>query len=265
MTWVIGSSTLFGYSFLISDIYVKWNEDTSKDCLLKIYPVGRYLAAGFSGSVKLGFEIINDLKKFLYIPPQKPEGAWVPEIVTLKWWRRARKIFDNAPNELKELGCSIIVAGVHPTKNAGDAPWPINMSAVFKSPNFEPEYGKPNELLSIGCGSSYERFKKKLKELSDVFKNPLIKLECNSPGGYANAILINTTDLIEKNPLKGISKYLHMSIVKKGEIAFYNNNHQKFTKDGKKIDFKIPDFVRSWDELCKISKELKVSAISAIT
>ncbi|WP_260736442.1 hypothetical protein [Tunturiibacter lichenicola] len=55
MTWVVGIPTTFGYAFGISDVRVTLGDKTEIDCLQKIYPIGRYVAAAFAGSVKIGF------------------------------------------------------------------------------------------------------------------------------------------------------------------------------------------------------------------
>jgi hypothetical protein len=46
---------MFGYGFGLSDIRVTLGDGSEVDCLQKIYPVARWVAAGFSGSVKIGF------------------------------------------------------------------------------------------------------------------------------------------------------------------------------------------------------------------
>jgi hypothetical protein len=43
-----------GYGFGISDVRVTLGDGTEADCLQKLYPIGRYLAAGFAGSVAIG-------------------------------------------------------------------------------------------------------------------------------------------------------------------------------------------------------------------
>ena len=62
MTWVVGTPTMFGYAFGISDVRVTLG-GTEIDCLQKIYPVGRWVAAAFAGSVKIGFAMIDMLSK----------------------------------------------------------------------------------------------------------------------------------------------------------------------------------------------------------
>ena len=107
MTWIVGGVTVFGYGIALSDIRVSWHGTNAlhKDCLQKVYPVGNFIVAGFAGSVKIGFCLIEDLKRFLFMPD--PTKAWSPKIVALKWWRRARHIFKEAPKEERKLGSSI--------------------------------------------------------------------------------------------------------------------------------------------------------------
>ena len=42
---------MFGYGFGISDVRVTLADGSEVDCLQKIYPIGRHVAAGFAGSV----------------------------------------------------------------------------------------------------------------------------------------------------------------------------------------------------------------------
>src|ERR1700677_3626888 len=108
MTWVIGSPTSFGYVIGLSDVQVTWGQNgQSRDCLQKVYQVAPFLAAGFSGSVRLGFRLLDDLASFLS-PWPKPGESWIPRWVAIKWYRRARRIFRNAPQEEQILGSSIM-------------------------------------------------------------------------------------------------------------------------------------------------------------
>jgi len=55
---------MFGYGFGLSDIRVTLGNGTEVDCLQKIYPVARWVAAGFSGSVQIGFALIDSLSRW---------------------------------------------------------------------------------------------------------------------------------------------------------------------------------------------------------
>src|SRR5437879_4856448 len=97
MTWIIGSPTSFGYVMGLADIQVSWGENGPRhDCLRKVYEVAPFIAAGFSGSVRIGFSLLEDLAQFLSPPPETGE-SWIPRWVALKWNRHARRIFREAP------------------------------------------------------------------------------------------------------------------------------------------------------------------------
>ena len=54
---------MFGYGFAVSDIRVTLANGSEVDCVQKIYSVGRFLAAGFAGSVRIGFAMIHELRR----------------------------------------------------------------------------------------------------------------------------------------------------------------------------------------------------------
>ena len=54
MTWVVGMPTMFGYGIGISDVRITLADGSERDCLQKIYPVGRFLAMGLAGFVPIG-------------------------------------------------------------------------------------------------------------------------------------------------------------------------------------------------------------------
>ena len=250
MTWVIGTTTFFGYSFLISDICVSYNNKT-KDCLQKIYPVGNYMIAGFSGSVELGFIMLQDLRNFLLVPEASSDEsyyAWYPEWVAKHWQVNARNIYKNYYKKDRE-NLSIIISGVDPKKNlGGDLKIPKSVTAILKSKtNFHPEFSKINEVVSIGSGSNINKYKKFLKKLSEFF-NPLLNLEVDSNAGFAHAIKIAITDLVKDNPAFGISNYLHIGIVKRGGYFISNNDH-KIIQGDNTINFKMPKVAKSYKEL----------------
>jgi len=156
MTWVIGGIAPFGYGVGISDIRISWGKNDFKDCLQKVYPVGNFIIAGFSGSVDLAFLIIEDLKHFLI--SDNPNEAWIPEWVAIKWRRRARRIFKTAPAEQQKLGSSVLMIGIHPNQNEGESPWPKGTACSFKAPNFEAMFTKRGEFISIGSGSTVKDY-----------------------------------------------------------------------------------------------------------
>lgn len=63
MTWIVGGAPPFGWAVGLSDIRVSFSDGTELDCLRKIYPVGRFITAGFAGSVAIGFAMIQRLSE----------------------------------------------------------------------------------------------------------------------------------------------------------------------------------------------------------
>jgi hypothetical protein len=122
-----------------------------KDCLQKIYPVGQYLAAGFAGSVQIGFEMIRSLKKGLRL--EDPSLAWDPTVIAQEWPMTARKIFQKYPGATQEHGCQLILLGVHSTEDVGIPGMGRAYIYSFSWPHFEPVLAKPYEVLSIGSVS----------------------------------------------------------------------------------------------------------------
>jgi len=57
MTWAAAASTIFGYGALYSDVQVTFRDGNTKDLLQKAYPVSNFIAAGFAGSVRIGFKL----------------------------------------------------------------------------------------------------------------------------------------------------------------------------------------------------------------
>lgn len=192
MTWVIGGITPFGYGVGISDIRVSWKNGNFKDCLQKVYPVGNFIIAGFAGSVTLGFNLIDDLRQFLFL--DKPNEAWIPEWVAIKWHRRARRIFNSAPQSIKKLGSSILLVGIHPNHNEGNSPWPKGTACKFNSPDFEANFSKKGEFISIGSGSNVEEYIEMLKASTKAFENAGMQAEVAMKGGFGHNIKMNITE-----------------------------------------------------------------------
>jgi hypothetical protein len=72
MTWIVGAAPPIGYAVGISDIRVTFSDASERDCLQKIYPISPFIAAGFAGSVRIGFAIVDTLRLQL---KDLPDGA----------------------------------------------------------------------------------------------------------------------------------------------------------------------------------------------
>ncbi len=245
MTWVIGIPSFFGYAFGISDIRVSWPDGTVRDCLQKIYPVGRFIAAGFAGSVEFGFMSIDDLRRYVYLAD--PNKACVPGKVAFTWYRRARAAFRQAPKSLKQLGAEIMLLGVSPTVDLGIPGWARPMVAIMRQPDFFPHVVPINEIQSIGSGSVVKTYLEELRGLSGEW-HELMKLEVGGRGNFAATIrqVINT--IIKKHPEGTVSPHVHLCLVRRGSIQLSTSDHSLVALDGTRTEFRMPPVVSSWPD-----------------
>ena len=83
MTWVIGSSTMFGYGIVMSDIRVTCTKTgNTMDVLQKAFPVGRFIVAGLAGDVGIGFTLLRSMVAVGTLiaqrPPHRSQRAELP-------------------------------------------------------------------------------------------------------------------------------------------------------------------------------------------
>jgi hypothetical protein len=200
MTWVIGSPTSFGYAMGLADVQVSWGKTGPfHDCLRKVYEVAPFIAAGFSGSVRLGFDLLKDLAHFLS-PLPDPGESWIPRWVALKWHRRARHLFRNASESERRLGSSIILMGVRPQDSSGclggGRPDVIVLS---HRRDFEPKYVGLEHVDSIGSGNNVELYMETLRALQSS-PLPRMQTEVGCPGGMGHFWAHSLARVLRENP-----------------------------------------------------------------
>jgi hypothetical protein len=122
MTWVVGYNALFGYAFLVSDIQITVTKaDGTKnyyDCCQKIYPLTEWIAGGFAGSVRIGFEMIAALQHVLHNKPT--DTGWCLDEIAVTWVPELmREIYNISPENEKLQGCEIILVSAHPAQQSG--------------------------------------------------------------------------------------------------------------------------------------------------
>lgn len=91
VTWIVGAPTMFGYGFGISDVRVTLADGEEIDCLQKIYPIGRHFAAGFAGSVAIGFAMVEELRRLSSYADERM--ACDPRAAFREWPACARTVF----------------------------------------------------------------------------------------------------------------------------------------------------------------------------
>lgn len=226
MTWVIGSGTMFGYSFGLSDVRVTLQDKSEHDCLQKIHPVGRYLAAAFAGSVAIGFGMIDRLSELLAIPEDEP-GVWNPDAVADWWPNDAKEVFASFPKEEREAGADLMLLGVNPNEHNGNPAWPRAEVYIFRSPEFAAVKAKPHEILTIGCGADIPEFQAALAKLSrdNDARMKLMQGEVGTIGGMGTSLTIRLTKMLQDRRPQWISSHLHQCWVFPNRIQISTNDH----------------------------------------
>lgn len=89
MTWVVGMPTIIGGSVGLSDVRVTLQPNDGGpaiefDGVQKIFGIGHFIALAFSGSIQIGFAMVQALARLLQ-PPGWQEEAWDP-LEVAKWW-----------------------------------------------------------------------------------------------------------------------------------------------------------------------------------
>lgn len=224
MTWIVGMEGL-GYGIGVSDIRVTLANGTERDCVQKIYNVGRFIAAGFAGSVRIGFAMIDRLTELLY--SEDPSGAWDPLAVAEWWPQDARDVFNAFSNPEQDLGCHLMLIGAHPTENNGSSPWPRNYIHIFRSPQFKATAVPPPQVGAIGCGTQFAPCQAVVDSLSTDhdFRFSLLQGETGCSGGMATLLAFRLTLLLQNSRPSGISSHLHCCWVYRGKIVIAPMNY----------------------------------------
>ena len=290
MTWVVGTPTMCGYGFAISDIRVTLGDGTEMDCLQKIYPIGRHLAAGFAGSVAIGFAMMSELRRLTNYNDDRI--ACDPDAVAAQWPACARSVFATFPKEEQESQCHLMLVCAHPVAHNGNPAWPRACVMIFKSPDFRVECVPIHQLGSIGCGSSYEPCQAVVHRFMDdyKFREILMQGECGTQGGMGTMLGINLTTTLKEVQPRGVSPYLHYCWVYRGTTIIQTNNHTEKGRwtivplgsginlpqsnplgikselampDGY-VSFAMPEIATNWDELTDILGKQGMSAVGCV-
>jgi hypothetical protein len=258
MTWIVGAASL-GYAVGISDIRVTFNDGSERDCLQKLYAMSRFIAAGFAGSVRIGFAMLEALAIVLRDPG--PGTAFIPQEVADCFSEAARLVFENFPNEQK-FGSHVMLLGAHPVNDSipGHSICSVH---VLKSPDFVPQSIPNGEVVSIGSGGDVASYKETLKTFSS---DPLslLKMLTAGPmmGGMPLMHAVQAT--VERNPTPGISPHMVVCVVRRDLVQVFPNDEDKYPPSGEKIEFRMPPLATTWSEFKKTTSAGGVSANGAI-
>jgi hypothetical protein len=212
MTWVVGGSSLFGFGVMVSDVRVSWDDGTAADLLQKAYPVGRFLLAGFAGSVNIGFRLITSLQSFLIPPDNSTSSAWRPEWVAEHWHPEAVQIFANASSDEQAAHSQLLIVGVSPTEHLGAPEFPRVYLIKLEAPDFHPTvFPKPLSVCHIGSGSEVAAYEQAVASFFNVH-SPTMKAVTAGPAAWAQMLGNSVGRLVQDDPSEGISPHVHIQI-----------------------------------------------------
>jgi hypothetical protein len=250
MTWVIGAAATAGYAVGISDVRVTLANGREMDCLQKLYPMSRFIAAGFAGSVRIGFAMLDALA---YMLRDLPDGsAWHPEEVADCFQDLASQVFQAAPQAEQALHSHLMLLGAHPTEDAGIPGWVRCSVHTLRSPAFAPQLARAGEVVSIGSGSAVARYQKVLDGFSSNVLSLLQGEVMDARMGFLPlSIVVQKT--IEQNPIPGISPHAHICVVRRGSVEVGTNDENRYPPSGEVIEIRMPPVATTWDELARLA------------
>ncbi len=261
MTWIVGAAAALGYAVGISDIRVTFSDGSERDCLQKLYPMSRFIAAGFAGSVSIGFGMLSTLADLLR---GLPDGhAFIPQWVADRFSAMATVIFRESPPDEQALHSHLLLLGAHPTENLGDASWSRCSVHVLRSPEFEPQAANIGQVVSIGCGSAIPVY---TEMLAGFTADPLSLLHGEMMGAQAGHLTLTMAiqSMVEHNPVPGISRHAHICVVRRGSVVIGPNDHKQYPQSGEMIDFKMPPVAHTWYEFLQIAAQAAKSPDGAV-
>jgi hypothetical protein len=250
LTWIVGTSTPFGYAIAASDIRVTLSDGTELDCLRKIHAVGRNIALGFAGSVEIGFSMVHRL--YAALRSQDQRGS-IPGEVARMWQAEAQLVFENSPPAEQALGTELMMIGVRPVTSVdipgqGEADvWQASVY-VFRGPVFASMRINHFRVVSIGSGSVVSAYAEALERTS---KDPTL-LHFAGAGGAAVILGSNIKSDVQNSPTPGISPHVHVCVAAHGGILIKSNDTQ--VEQGGRVveDFKMPPVADSMESLREI-------------
>lgn len=256
MTWIVGANSFFGQAILASDICVtitsKSKQKSYSDCLQKVYPLGRFVIGGFAGSVCIGFAMMDSLHR--EFSTTSNEEAWNLDIVANTWLPRVTKrVFKLASEVERKLGCQIILATVHPTKNRGDAPYPWTDIYIFSSPEFKPVKANQNQVLGIGSGSSVAVYMNAIQAACNDFTFHQTAMGGDTAQGRLIASVVEKT--VKENPISGVSSFFQVALVNRIHFKIFNHEYDIYPPGQPKIEIRCPSIAKNFPQFRQIMKD----------
>jgi hypothetical protein len=263
MTWVCAASTIYGYGALYSDVQATFQDGRTVNLVQKAYPLSNFIAAGFAGSVRIGFTLLQSLGDALSLPSKALEThAWEPKWVSEKWAPIAKSVFDSAPEEEKVHSAHVLMVGVSPTESCG-----LGAKVYFTrfaSPGFRPcIMSRAIKVCSIGTGARIKEYHRTLKPLFRITSG-ILQGEVMNQGGWARALGFSISQRLADFPRAGVSRHLHFLIIRRGSILVETSDANIYPPDGSCIEVRMPRVAQSYEQFLELAESDGHDAAGAI-
>lgn len=242
---------------------VTFSDGRTADLIQKAYPLSNFIAAGFAGSVRIGFSLLQSLNDCLALPPEAREKlAWEPKWVSARWAPIAKSVFDDAHQEERACGSCFLMVGVSPTEACGFGAKVY--FTRFAAPDFQPRImSRAIKVCSIGSGAKARECHRSLKPLFRITSG-ILKAEVMHPDGWAGALGFSISQRLADHPHPGISRHFHILILQRGNILVENNDETIYPLNGSPIEIRMPRVAQSYDEFLLLADSAGRDAACAI-
>lgn len=155
-----------------------------------------------------------------------------------------------------------MIVGVSPTADLGVPGWVRPTVAIMQAPDFFPHILLLNQVHAIGSGSGVEIY---VQELETLQRNQrtLWQGEIRSQGGFGRTLLHFLSQTVADHPTPGVSRHLHLCLVRRHQITLMNSDHTIYPLDGPPIEVRMPGVARTWAEFAKICTDFSAEATQA--
>lgn len=124
----------------------------------------------------------------------------------------------------------------------------------FAEPDFTPGImTKSIKLCSIGSGSGVSEYKHYIKPLLRT-SSGIMRGEVMHPGGWGEAIGSAISHAIKDHPRHGISRHIHMVLVRRGSIVVGQNDENIYPSgDAPMIQFRMPEVAKTYEGFLELA------------
>lgn len=258
MTLVVGTTFSHFGGALIADTRVTFSTGVRRDLVQKVFPVGPCIAAGFSGSIAVGFELIQNLRTFLALQEGSVGRILDPASVAEAWSRNAKEVFDRAPETERRCDCRILMVGLTPRGTEAKL-------IRFAAPTFAPQFIRPGlGACSIGTGAGDERMMQIVRPHVDMRSTPGGLLQGGIAmwaGSLADYLGQESGTHLET----GVGRHFHVLTVERNGFSLHTSGRKSFVEwQDEPIDLDpMPATAKTHSQFIEMAEEEGLAAAAA--